>query len=296
MIIENGIHDVPNDVYHNSQGVSRSALMEFKRAPICYWNRYLNPDREKADPTPQMKLGEYVHALVLEPEYFESRYIVEPILEELPKVGLLKDLGRQEFDRQKEQREQVKAQNDLIIERFNKNLKDKESMSQSVYNHACAIANAVLNDDMAKSLLDNAQVEKSIYFTHESTGIQCKVRPDAWCGSIVTDLKTCVDASPKSVMNAAAYNGYYLQAGMIKQALESINIEMEKFVIMAVEKKEPYPVGIYILEDEAINYGLNLFNSLMEQLKECLDYNQWPSYGLQTIGVPRYLTFEESEL
>jgi hypothetical protein len=288
--IENGIHDIPNDVYHQSSGISRSALWEFRRAPIHYWYKYLNPMRIPQESSPQMKLGEYVHALVLEPKYFSERYIVKPAAIELPKVGLLKDIGREEFDRQKAARESFKVANELMIEEFNKDSIGKEIVSPTLYAEAKLIADAVLSQDIAKALFTDVSVEQSIYFTHKPTGLQCKVRPDAWSGSIVTDLKTCADASFDAFRAAAARSGYFLQAAMIKQALESIGITLEKFIFYCVEKSPSLPCTYYTLngDSEELERGENDFNTLMHGLAHCMETDNWGSYEPRTLTYPNW--------
>lgn len=293
MKIENGIHDIPNAVYHSSEGISRSALWLFKKAPVHYWNEYINPDRKKKEPTPQMKLGEYVHALVLEPEHFDKRYIVTPELNALPKVGLLKELGREEFDRQKTAHEAMRVANELIMDEFSKHSEGKEIISSSVYKEAKAIADSVLSNEIGQHLFNDVNVEQSIYFTHKHTGLQCKVRPDAWAGSVVTDLKTCADAGYRSFQSAAFKEGYFLQAAMIKAALDSIGIQLEKFVFFCVEKTGARPCVYYVLDNEALEYGMNQFDSLMEQFAHCLAHNEWDSYAPQTLYVPKYALIEE---
>lgn len=293
MKLENGVHDIPNDIYHESSGISRSGLWEFKRSPQHYWNKYLNPERQKEEPTNDMKLGEYVHALVLEPENFCKRYAVKPVLQELPKVGKLSDLGREEYDRQKTARESMKIANELTINKFLESSKDKEIIEPEVYRQAKAIADSVLKDEIAESLFKDVKVEQSIYFTHKPTGLQCKVRPDAWAGSIVTDLKTCTDASYRAFQFAAFKNGYFLQAAMIKAALDSIDIQLEKFIFFCVEKTGAMPCVYYILDDDALDYGMTQFDTLMQQFAYCLENDEWSAYEPKTLYIPHYARYDD---
>src|SRR5690606_35496356 len=121
-------------------------------------------------------------ALVLEPMYFYERYAVKPLLKEVPKSGLLKDLGREEFDRQKSVRESVQNENEIMMNEFIESSKGKEILSPDLYSEAKHYAELILKDRVAQALFTGVQFEKSIYFTHQGTGLQCKVRPDAWVG------------------------------------------------------------------------------------------------------------------
>jgi len=291
MKLENGIHDIPNEAYHSSEGISRSALWEFKKSPWHYWNKYLNPERIKQTCTPAMKMGELVHALVLEPNCFEERYLVQPTLVTPPKLGLLKELGRDEYDSLKTQREAILCANELTMDEFRKHAEGKEIIAYEVYNEAKTYADAVLGDAVAHALFTGVNVERSIYFTHKKSGLQCKVRPDAWVGSVVTDLKTCNDASFSAFQSAAYRSGYFLQAAMIKEALASIDIEMEKFIFYCIEKSPGCPCVYYEVDNECLIRATLEFDALMHGLADCLESQQWDCYEPQTLTYPSWVKY-----
>jgi hypothetical protein len=302
ILLDNGIHDIPNDVYHASAGVSRSGLMELKRSPYHYWYKYLNPNREHEKPTPAMKLGELVHALVLEPQYFEERYMIPPELAPVPRVQLLKDLvatlgkeeGRKEYDMQKAERDHIVELNEMVIAQFESLADCKEIIKPDMYIEARALADAVLRDPMAQQLFTDMQPEKSIYFTHKGTGLQCKVRPDAWLGSIVTDLKTCADASLWAFQSAAYKSGYFIQAAMMKQALESLGMRLDQFIFFCVEKTPAKACVYYPVDDESLYHGEKEFDGLMYQLAECMQSNVWRSYETDFLTYPTWAKYEAS--
>jgi len=291
--LNNGVHAISNAEYHTSEGLSRSALWEFKRSPWHYWNKYLNPDAVQQKSTKCMKLGELVHALVLEPTSFADRYIVEPNDIALPKVELLRDVGRDKYERQKKAREETIAINQAFKEKFNRMSIGKEVIASDIYAEAKATAKAVLNDKMGQDLFTNVKTENSIYFTHGPTGLQVKCRPDAWVGSVVTDLKTAKDASYRAFQATAHSSGYFMQAAIIRAGLASVGITLEKFVFYCVEKTPGYPCVYYILDDEAINHGMNQFNNSMQKLAICLDNGDWPGYNSQILTIPNYANNED---
>lgn len=293
MQFENGVHDISNEQYHSSAGISRSALWKFKRCPALYWHEYHNPKFEKAEPTANMHLGSLVHTMTLEPWKFEEEYALKPVLSKLPDALKKKDVGAEAYDKNKTERESVRVANELLMEEFSAASEGKTVVTQETYQQASKMVDAVWNDETAKSLIDGAQIEKSIFFTHLPTGLQCKVRPDAWLGSVITDLKTCADASFKPFQSEAMRYGYFLQAGMMSEALRSIDISMEKFVFMCVEKTEPYLTATYLLDDAALDYGVKMFDELMHRLKECCVSDKWPPYPMQTLAVPGWAKFDE---
>jgi len=289
---EDGIYHISNDEYHSSEGLSRSALWEFNKTPYHYWYRYLNPEREAQKATPAMQLGTLVHTMILEPHLLDEQFKIKPEIEPLPALQLLKDVGREAYDLQKEQRQAIADSNAQLLDEFNDSLEGHEIITQDTYEQALAMKGAHDSNQDAVSLTKNAKVEQSIYFTHEETGLQVKARPDAWLGSIVTDVKTCQDASQRSFEHEAVKYGYYLQAGIIHEALKSVGVTMDDFCFSCVEKKAPFSTAIYALDDEAIQYGVDLFEKLIREFAKCKKENYWPSYGLKTINVAQYLLKE----
>ena len=286
--IENGIHDIPNEVYHASSGLSRSAVMEFKRSPYHYFRKYLSLEAVPSFNSPAMKLGELVHALVLEPKYFNERYAFKPEIEQLPPAVLMKEVGKEEYEKVKAARKEVQDRNQMITDEFLKESEGKEIITYEMYQEALSYSKAVLSDSIAQSLFVGVEAEKSIYFTHKLTGLQCKVRPDAWIGGVVTDLKTCADASYEAFQRAAYSGGYFIQAAMIKQALESLNIELEKFIFYCVEKTFQRACTYYLLDDDTIERAENEFNNLMYGIAYCKENNAWGSYEPRTLTYPNW--------
>lgn len=266
---DNGVHCIANADYHSSSGVSRSALMEFKRSPFHYWNRYHSGLSDSSDSsTAAMVMGNLVHTMVLEPHKFDEDFVMRPDMDRRTNAGK------------------------MAFNQFTMTLAGRQSVTYDQVQVADAIQKSVLAQPMCEALLTGCKIERSIYFTHKATGIQCKVRPDAWNNGIVIDLKTTNDASFRAFQSSAFKYGYFLQAGMIHQGLESLGLSLEKFIFMAVEKEKPHAVALYVLDEEAIDYGVCRFNTLMEHYAECLKADRWPSFGLQVLTVPTYAQYE----
>ena len=266
IVLNNGIFTIGNDVYHASSGLSRSALMEFKKSPYHYEQKYLI-ESEPKEPTTAMVMGNLIHTLTLEPDLFADEFVLMPKFDRRTNVGK------------------------LAYNAFQSTMCGRIAITDEDYTKALAIAKAVREHELGSQLLNNVDVEKSIYFTHKQTGIQCKCRPDAMSGSIVIDLKTTADASFRAFQSSAFKYGYYLQAAMIKQGLDSLGLSLESFVFIAAEKELPYAVGIYTLDEEAILWGENQFNEIMFNYASCLEKNKWPGYPLMNLTLPNYANY-----
>jgi len=268
MKLEDGIHDIGIREYHESEGVSRSSLMALQRSPYHFWYENISGQATPRVATPAMDMGELVHTLCLEPHLTEERFAV------MPKVDRRTKAGKETWSIFESA---LGAATPIKLEDFEK---------------AQDMAASFRSNGVASALILGAKFEKSIYFTHEPTGLQCKVRPDIWAGNIIGDLKTTKDANIYSFQGSAKAYGYYLQAGMINEALKSIGQDMERFIFLPVEKEEPYAAAAYPLSAEALEYGIKQFDELMFKLKECYELGRWPGYEIQELELPAYLRSE----
>jgi len=266
MKFEDGIYpDMSIEDYHQSDGVSRSSLMLMGRTPFHYWYEKESGQAKPRTATPAMVLGELVHTLCLEPEFYDERFAVAPKVDKRTKAG----------------KEAWFA--------FDGAIGDATAIKSEDYEIAQAMASSFRADKVCSTLITGAKFENSIFFTHEATGLQCKSRPDVLIGDMVGDLKTTASAGMRDFQTSCHKFGYFLQAAMLKAALKSIGLDMSMFVFLCVEKDSPYAVASYPLSLEALEYGSNLFDTLMFKLKECKDSGLWPSYGTKELCLPSYL-------
>lgn len=263
-----GVFDYTNEQYHASEGLSRSKLWTFKQLPSKFHYEHMSGQYHRPTDSEAFVLGDLVHTFCLEPQMSSDRYMIMPNIDKRTKSG--KELYAQ-----------------VMIEAEGKTLVKPE-----IFDHARNMATAVLSNQTAFELIREAKVEKSIYWRHESTGLICKARPDVWNGRIVSDLKTTQDAGFRGFQMSAYKYGYFLQAAMIYEALKSIGEPFHNFVFICVEKAEPHCIGLYMLDDEALQFGIDMFHSLMNRIAICYETNVWPDYGIQKLTIPRYATLE----
>src|SRR3546814_1967815 len=74
-----GLVEISNDDYHAGPGISKSHLdsiaPELGQAPLHYWHKYVNPERERAEPTAAMVLGTAIHTAILEPDLLNQTVV-----------------------------------------------------------------------------------------------------------------------------------------------------------------------------------------------------------------------------
>ena len=262
-----------NADYHAHPAVSKSHLDLIARSPLHYWARYLDPDRVAPEPSPQMRLGTALHTHVLELSRWDEEIAVAP-----------GDINR----RTKEGREQWAA--------FEASSAGKTVITADDAAQVMAMGRAVLRHPAAAMLLGlPGKAETTHMWTDASTGLECKCRPD-WLtddGSIVVDLKTTKDASPRGFKQSVANYRYHVQAAWYLHGLEqATGNRPDQFIFICVESTAPYAVAVYAADAEMIERGHDQAMRDLAKLAVCRAADHWPSYSeqIETLSLPGWMT------
>lgn len=271
-VYEDGVYDISNDEYHSSEGISRSKLMLLDKSPYHFWYEVLSGKAEKKESTPSMNIGSAFHTLLLEPVKFDAEYVVTP------KIDRRTNKGKEEW------------------EQFISQSQGKIVLTPDQFEKVRGMVAWVKQHEIVTTLLDEAVFEQSIYWTDEETGLQFKTRPDIWSNKMVVDLKTTADASAHNFTRSALNYGYFIQAGMAYEGCKALGKPFEMFVILACEKEAPYVPSVFMMNEEALQFGIDQFNHYKRKLKACFDSNKWEGYPVQELSVPKYATINEEEV
>lgn len=283
-----GIHSISNDEYHSANGISRSTLMLLDKSPYHFWYKVYSGEYEQKPATPAMVLGSAFHTMLLEPALFEKEYAVKPKLEKLPPEVRKKDVGAELYEQYKSAVSEIRERNRIALEDFESQSQSKIVLSEDECAKLFNMVSLTKKHNIVDTLLEGSQFEQSIFWTDRETGIQFKARPDIWSPKVIVDLKTTNDSAPYKLQRAALDHGYYLQAGMMYEACKAIEMPFEMFVILAVEKEAPYVPAAFMLDDEALQFGIDQFTRYKRQLAECINADSWPGYSIQELSVPQF--------
>ncbi len=159
-----------------------------------------------------------------------------------------------------------------------------------------AMGRAVLRHPAAAMLLGLAgKAETTHMWTDASTGLECKCRPD-WLtddGSIVVDLKTTRDASPRGFRQSIASFRYWVQAGWYMHGVQAATGKRpDQFIFICVESTAPYACAVYAADAEMIERGYEQAMKDLGKLATCRAADSWPSYSdqIETISLPAWMT------
>jgi len=261
-----------NATYHAHSAVSKSHLDLVSKSPMHYWSRYLDPNRVPQEPTAAMAIGSAVHTHVLELDQWDAQYVVAPAgIDRRTKVG--------------------KAEWDV----FQTAIGTRTVISREDADLVMRIGRSVLSHPAAAYLLGlPGKAETTHMWTDAGTGLECKCRPD-WLlddGSMIVDLKTTEDASPRGFQKSIGQWRYHVQAAWYLNGMEqATGNRPEQFVFIAVEKKPPYACAVYVADLQMIDIGWNAACQDLYKLLLCKTADSWPGYsdGIEQISLPPWM-------
>lgn len=309
-----GVYDnLSNAEYHGGPGISKSGLDLIARSPMHFKAaRDAANDNAPRTPTPAQDFGSDFHEFLLEPDSFDESHVLPFVAPEGALAtsddikAVLKDHG-----------EKVSGTKPELIERLRKINPDAVILDELRQQYAITNAGrkilqpdawvtlqgmraAVMAHPAASALLSAPGVaERSVYWTDPVTGELCRCRPDYWRhDGIVVDLKSTEDASPEGFAKSIGNWRYDVQDPFY---VDGINLMREqsgrndiaiarKFIFIAVEKKAPFAVGAYALDDESRDIGRAQYRANLDTYATCKLSGVWAGYGdkIQYISLPAW--------
>lgn len=210
-VIKQGFYyGIDNDEYRASEPISKSDLDYFQTNPAQYiWSRNAPVDPEKLD---AMDNGSALHCLMLEPDDFKKRFIVQP------KFGQT----NQEKANKKAWLEEVKDCGQIILEpEYARKL---PIMRESLLAHP-------LVRDIFEAEYDT---EVSGFFKDSETGLMVKFRPDLMVknAAVLCDLKKLAQFDRMDYVFDD--HGYHVQNALYADGYHAITGEYPLFIFISV--------------------------------------------------------------
>jgi hypothetical protein len=267
--MEQGRYDnLPSEQYRNEcYGWSKSSLDKATRSIAHYLYSKENPEQ-----TESLTFGAAFHCAILEPEKFESEYVVAPECDRRTTIG-------------------KKIWADFVFENSGKSIIKAAEMESIT-----AMREMIAAHPVASELLKCGSPEVSYFWKDQGTGLNCKCRADFVCNdnwNTVVDLKTTDNASIEEFQRSVGKYRYHVQAAYY---LDGISLVEEKkhtnFLIIAVEKNPPYCVAVYDMI-QTLDAGRAAYERDLETVESYVKANGdcWIGYpqNIQTIKLPAYL-------
>ncbi len=276
------IEKMSNDEYHACPEFSSSQLKDLLRSGAHFYVNNISKENQK-EATTAMNFGTLVHTLFLEPDQFNSEFVVAPKFDKRTKAGKEDALAWEQVNQGK-----------LLV-----NAEDIDSANRMAEN----LRTLSIYEQMQKH---PGMAEASFFFTDPIYGLQLRVRPDwhiapcdAWPNGLIIDLKTTDDARPVAFSRTCGNFAYDLSASMYREGYQQVYETEDKppFIFLVAERNTPFNVKQYNASDLFLAVGDNRYNKAKEMLAESLLINEWDGYStdLEEIYLPSYLTKQAIE-
>lgn len=258
--------------YRSADGISRTELWKIRESPEKFKWAQEHPE----EPTPALIFGTLVHKVLLEPKTVDEEFVIAPDVDRRTKDG-------------KE-----------AYSRFMANVGDRTIVSQTDFNKASEMVNALNALEFVEKLLDGDR-EMPIRWYDDLTEELCKCRLDCLTyiddKPIVVDYKTAADASTDAFVRSAINHGYDFQAGMYCEGIEKITGLKPVFVFIVQEKDPPYAVNIFQADDLMVKRGYDIFRELIGIYHDCKQTGNWYGYlgkynVINNLALPAWLAKE----
>jgi hypothetical protein len=269
--------DRERPVIHHDNGESMSTddtYADYAAQPGVNWSRLklarTSALHYKATPprpdTASLGMLRAVHAIVLEPEFFERDYAVY--------------MG--------------KTRRGKAWDEFKDEHAGKTILNEREHRQACDTAAGVLAYRPGAALLASSDTytELGLQWTDLRSGLQCKGRADlvhmpedtreAW----VVDLKTVQSCDPRTMARDAARMGYHGQLEHYAAGVEAVTGRtVTRVGLLCVEGAAPHDCALLWLDDEAREAGRALRDRLLQTVADGEHRNVWPGQVPEPVSI-----------
>ncbi len=281
--------DLDIDVYHASEGISKTGLDLIERSPAHYYAEYLDTNRppKENDETPARLVGHLAHCAILEPAEFDKRYAV------LPPDAPRKPTSAQ-WNAKNPSADSMMAMawwRDWLAENEGRTVITHEQRETALRQ-----AESVRKIPDIRDALDCGRPEVSAYWRDPVTGVLCRCRPD-WVHDagpgrvILVDVKTYSDASPREFARQVARQRYHVQAAYYSDGYAvAADVDVLAFLFVAVETEYPFAASAPMLDEASFEQGRAEYRRNLDTYAQCLKSGEWPGYptGIQPVSLPAW--------
>jgi hypothetical protein len=239
--------------YRRAEGVNQSSLKKILQSPAHYQAALKN----KLIPTPAMEMGTALHCLTLDgKEAFEAQYVKKP-----DGIKLTTKEG-------KEWKASVGRKKVLSVG-------GKDDPWNSVLGMDESLRRLAYFDPSQDNYIKHNEV--SVYWEWE--GVECKARLDRvdYENGLVLDLKTTDSIEPEIFTKKVIGLGYDFQAAYYAKAAEVAFGKPFGFVFAAVERKAPFTVDLFEVDEEMMAEGIAKCEAALRLYRKCSESGEWPN-------------------
>lgn len=285
-----GTFALPDTVYHDPEkapGVSRTVIVELLQKSASHAQTLIEGTHAKTL-TKAMVGGTLFDRALLEPELFiegVTHWVIPASIDKLTTSE-----GRA-WRKEHPDLPAIPVDSDVgtVV-----SLNDIKGMKASVMAHP-----------IGRVIVEQGTKQESAFCKDLNTGLMRKVRPDARIYDadtkiVLADVKCTFrgGASGAAWAKHCARMAYYIQDPYYSDVYADL-YEKPYFLFLVVERKPPYAVSVFQIDEEGRQAGRRRYRLALEQIRRCQETGVWPGYDqkIRLISLPRWeLAAPEPEL
>ena len=263
--------DLSNADYHAHPAISKSKLDAARKSGKHLQDMLYGPPRES---TAAFDLGTVLHASALPGEDPDEIAVRMPEgMKKITKEGIA-------FKKE--------HQDKIILNPSDAYVVDQMMLSLREHPFSASLVNGELK----------GKAEQSFFCTDTETGLELKARPDFILDdlSLILDLKTTIDASPKGFQRSVANYRYFVQASHYLDVVEmSTGKRPQGFLFVAVEKTRPFSTAVYLADQAMIDLGKQHAREDLNNIAQWIADGKFPGYSerVEEISLPKWMLPKE---
>lgn len=279
--LEPGWHEgIPMAQYLSDPAVGASGLLAFHRASTPAHYRH---DREAdgGDSTASQSLGTAAHDLILEPDSFGDRNVLEPE----PPEGYKNPRATKAYKE--------------AVEALQEAHPGCQILTASQWAAAHAMRDNLLAIPKAHELLGaDGLVEVTVVWDDPETGLRLRVRPDKAAEvradggvyGVCVDLKTTRDASLDGFQKEIDRLGYAFKAAFYRLVLTGAGFPWSDHVCLAVENFGSHQAAPRGIHPDWIDMEEASVRQALRDLADCIAADRWPGYSrdIEYVNAPAW--------
>lgn len=240
--------NITEEEYRSLPHLNASKFKAFYKSPFHFTKQ------ESPEETEEMRVGTAVHALLLEPNTYSSKFAYAPL-----------GLDRRKTEDKQKYAEFVAASAGKVV------LKGE---SREIV-EGCV--NAISMHPTAVKIMRKCDTEQVIV-ADLVEGVTCKGKLDLMCVpcGVLADIKTTGrSADHKAFTYEVEDRLYWLQAGFYGLLAEAMYQKEFKFSFIVVEKEPPFGVAVHAFSPELMKQCKDKVRLLLTEYSHCQTHNAW---------------------
>lgn len=246
--------------------LTKHAIDLLCKSPLDYWWHYENPERPAYVESADSKFDKALRMAVFDRTAFDVIYV-----------------RTRKFDFRKP----IDVAEHRTMETATLS-KGQIMLNTELYDKVLQMRSALLKHPIASKLINGATPSSNVTFNTEGISIQFKphaLHPGFGHGCNLINLTHTKDASESGFSKSADMFGWHRKAAIHIDGTDAIEM-----IFILCEDKEPFNIGVYVLDERALDFGRQNYKEAIERYKESAASGVWAgvSPSIVTAGLPEW--------